>query len=360
MTGGTYHPCGQFIGARYCSEGVRYGYPRYYYHAPIQVELDSLSFTAQYGSSNPPSQAFLILNGVWDIDYTLHWNTSEGADWLSLSPTSGTVSGTNGVWVNASVNIAGLCPGTYSATITVSATEVSSLQNGSVYVTLNVTGSGLAVCISGPTWLSPGQMGTWTANPTCGTPPYHYTWYKAYPCLGAAAAGNKSISPNVAPCDEWKQFSGDNQSVSTYDYQDFKLKVRATDANNQSAEDEIYVSVGSSKQVLSQDQSMSLQSVQAEVSRRLFYPLLQNYPNPFNPATTIRYQLPEASHVTVSIYDLYGQWVTTIVDGDMPAGEHTAIWDGRNASGDELSSGVYLCRVIASSFSQTIKIILLR
>jgi len=105
---------------------------------------------------------------------------------------------------------------------------------------------------------------------------------------------------------------------------------------------------------------MSLQSVQAEVSTRLFYPLLQNYPNPFNPTTTIRYQLPEASHVTVSIYDLYGQWVTTIVDGDMPAGEHTAIWDGRNASGDELSSGVYLCRVIASSFSQTIKIILLR
>jgi len=225
------------IGSHYCSEVDNNGsYPRYYaVWEPIEVSPASLTFTAQYGSSNPPSQAFLILNGVSDIDYTLHWNTSEGADWLSLSPTSGTVSGTEGVWVNVTVDIAGLCPGTYSATITVSATEVSSLQNGSVYVTLNVTGTGLAVSISGPTWLSPGQMGTWTANPTCGTPPYHYTWYKAYPCLGGAAAGNKGISPNVAPCDEWKQFSGDNQSVSTYDYQDFKLKVRGTDANNQSA-----------------------------------------------------------------------------------------------------------------------------
>jgi len=143
-------------------------------------------------------------------------------------------------------------------------------------------------------------------------------------------------------------------------YQDFKLKVRVTDANNQSAEDEIYVSVGSSKKILSQDQSISSQSVLVEEPRQLLSSQLQNYPNPFNPTTTIRYQLPVASHVTVSIYDLWGQWITTIVDGDMLAGEHTAIWDGRNASGDELSSGVYLCRTMASSFSQTIKIILVR
>ena len=231
-------------------------------------------------------------------------------------------------------------------------------RSASVSVTLNVTG--MAVSISGPEWLNPGQMGTWTANPTGGTPPYHYAWYKAYPCLGGAAASNKSISPNVAPCDTWIQFGGDNQSVSTYDYQDFKLKVRVTDANNQLAEDEIYVSVGSSRKVLAQDQFMGSQSVLVEEPRQLLSSQLQNYPNPFNPTTTIRYQLPVASHVTVSIYDLWGQWITTIVDGDMLAGEHTAIWDGRNASGDELSSGVYLCRTMASSFSQAIRIILVR
>jgi len=351
--------CGNtFVGARYCSEVRNSSYPRYYAWTPIQVNPASLTFTAQYGGSNPPAQPFLILNGVSDIDYTLHWSASEGANWLSLSPTSGTVSGTNGVWVTANVNAAGLLPGSYSATITVSATEVSSRQNASVSVTLNVTG--MAVSISGPEWLNPGQMGTWTANPTGGTPPYHYAWYKAYPCLGGAAASNKGISPNVAPCDTWIQFGGDNQSVSTYDYQDFKLKVRVTDANNQSAEDEIYVSVGSSRKVLAQDQFMGSQSVLVEEPRQLLSSQLQNYPNPFNPTTTIRYQLPVASHVTVSIYDLWGQWITTIVDGDMLAGEHTAIWDGRNASGDELSSGVHLCRTMASSFSQAIKIILVR
>ncbi|MGC9091704.1 MAG: FlgD immunoglobulin-like domain containing protein [Bacteroidota bacterium] len=97
---------------------------------------------------------------------------------------------------------------------------------------------------------------------------------------------------------------------------------------------------------------------------------MQNYPNPFsarggsayggNPTTTIHYLLPNASHVTVSIYDMLGRWVTTIVDGDMPAGDHSAIWDGRDASGDELSSGVYLCRIIAPSSCETIKIMLLR
>ena len=172
------------IGSHYCSEVDNSGgYPRYYaVWEPIQVNPTSLAFTAQYGGSNPSPQMFLIRNGVSSIDYTLHWNASEEANWLSLSPTSGTVSGTNGVWVTANVNAAGLLPGNYSATITVGATEVSSQQNASVSVTLNVTG--MAVSISGPEWLNPGQMGTWTANPTGGTPPYHYAWYKAYPCLG--------------------------------------------------------------------------------------------------------------------------------------------------------------------------------
>ncbi|MGC8898605.1 MAG: hypothetical protein ACP5ON_10300, partial [Bacteroidota bacterium] len=97
--------CGVFTGVRYCSDiKQQNGYPRYYAWTPIKVEPSSLTFTAQYGGSNPSSQAFLILNGVSCIDYTLHWNTSEGANWLSLSPTSGTVSGTDGAWVNASVN----------------------------------------------------------------------------------------------------------------------------------------------------------------------------------------------------------------------------------------------------------------
>ena len=65
---GSYSCSEYFLGARYCSEvDSNGGYPRYYCRRPIVVSPNSLSFTAQYGSSNPPSQAFLILNGVSDV-----------------------------------------------------------------------------------------------------------------------------------------------------------------------------------------------------------------------------------------------------------------------------------------------------
>jgi len=85
------------------------------------------------------------------------------------------------------------------------------------------------------------------------------------------------------------------------------------------------------------------------------YSLDQNYPNPFNPATTIRFGLPEAQHVKLEIYNLSGQKVATLMDGQRAAGYHEVSFD---ATG--LSSGIYVYRLAAGDFVQMHKLILLK
>lgn len=87
--------------------------------------------------------------------------------------------------------------------------------------------------------------------------------------------------------------------------------------------------------------------------------LYQNHPNPFNPATTIRYLLPSAGHVKLSVYDVTGRLVTTLVDGTIPEGEHLVTWNG-TAGSSGASSGVYFYRLDYDRESITKKMILLR
>jgi hypothetical protein len=73
------------------------------------------------------------------------------------------------------------------------------------------------------------------------------------------------------------------------------------------------------------------------------FSLFQNYPNPFNPETTIAYELAQVGHVQFTIYNLLGQRVRTLVDGWMPAGNHSVSWDGRGERGAMgVASGVYV------------------
>jgi len=91
-------------------------------------------------------------------------------------------------------------------------------------------------------------------------------------------------------------------------------------------------------------------------------PLLleQNRPNPFNPSTAIRFHLPEAGRVRLDVFDVRGRLVATIVDGRLPAGNHVAEWDGRDATGGACSSGVFFCRLAAGKERRSMKMVLLR
>ena len=90
------------------------------------------------------------------------------------------------------------------------------------------------------------------------------------------------------------------------------------------------------------------------------YGLNQNMPNPFNPSTAIRYQLPEAGLVRLAVYNLLGQEVRVLVNERKDAGSFTATWDGTDALGRRVASGIYLYRIQAGDFSASRRMLLLK
>lgn len=96
------------------------------------------------------------------------------------------------------------------------------------------------------------------------------------------------------------------------------------------------------------------------IPRPVAHRLFPNHPNPFNPSATIRFATPAAERVRLAVYGLDGRRLATLVDADMPAGEHEAIWDGRDARGRPVASGMYVCRLEAGPFCQSIKMLLAR
>ena len=95
-------------------------------------------------------------------------------------------------------------------------------------------------------------------------------------------------------------------------------------------------------------------------SHSLNYLLYQNYPNPFNPETEIKFSIPEASDVELTIYNLLGREVITLVKERKEKGFYTVKWDSRDSKGMSVSSGVYFYRLKAGSFISTKKMILIK
>ena len=90
------------------------------------------------------------------------------------------------------------------------------------------------------------------------------------------------------------------------------------------------------------------------------YQLNQNYPNPFNPITTLRYDIPEHSHVNIIIYDMIGREVKTLVNQFQDAGYKSVVWDATNDFGQPVSGGIYIYQIQAGSYISANKMVLLK
>jgi hypothetical protein len=98
----------------------------------------------------------------------------------------------------------------------------------------------------------------------------------------------------------------------------------------------------------------------ADVQVPTKYALGQNYPNPFNPTTKFEIAIPRTAQVTVSIYDVLGRQITTLMNGQQGAGYYTMEWDGRDARGLNAPTGIYFIRMLSDEFNQSQKIMLMK
>jgi hypothetical protein len=92
----------------------------------------------------------------------------------------------------------------------------------------------------------------------------------------------------------------------------------------------------------------------------LGFSLAQNYPNPFNPTTTIEYSIPTTSHVRLTIYNIRGQTITTLVESIKPPGQYEQTWNGTGLGGSQVASGVYFYRLETNQNTETKKMVLLK
>ena len=159
--------------------------------------------------------------------------------------------------------------------------------------------------------------------------------------VGTMNGGLSVIDQNF----QWKNFSRENSPLDN----NFIKKITVDRANNNiwilNNEAGIFI--------YNHEGIVSVQNILSEMP--LDFKLYQNYPNPFNPSTTINYLLPEGGNVTLKIYDILGQEVTTLVNKKQSAGKYKVKFDAGN-----LSSGIYFYRLIADNFWKTKKMILLK
>lgn len=90
------------------------------------------------------------------------------------------------------------------------------------------------------------------------------------------------------------------------------------------------------------------------------FSLFQNFPNPFNPTTIIKYSIPKAGYVRLTVYDAAGKFVKTLIDDLQSAGEHFTTWDGLNNFNLKVSSGVYIYRLVSGDLARARSMLLLK
>jgi len=88
--------------------------------------------------------------------------------------------------------------------------------------------------------------------------------------------------------------------------------------------------------------------------------LYNNYPNPFNPQTNIRFEIPNNSFTEVTVYDIQGRTVKTLLSKNLASGAHTISWNGTNSFNHSVASGLYFCFLRAGDFTAVKQMVLVR
>lgn len=104
----------------------------------------------------------------------------------------------------------------------------------------------------------------------------------------------------------------------------------------------------------------SVQGADIQVNIAKEYLLMNSYPNPFNPETTISYELTQSGSVDLAVYNMRGQKVSTLINGFVEAGNYKAVWNGLDANGTEMPSGIYMLQLTSTNNSISEKVTLLR
>lgn len=172
------------------------------------------------------------------------------------------------------------------------------------------------------------------------------------PALVAPANGANNLSPNTTFI--WK----DSPGAAAYQLQVSTSTSFATTVVDQSNICDTsrsvsgltlgtvyYWRVRSSNAGINGDFTTSVQ--QKDNAVPLAYQVSQNFPNPFNPSTTIKFVLPQTGKVTLQVFNEFGQFVRTLVNGEMNEGTHDVHWDGRDQAGAVAASGIYFYKLIA-------------
>ena len=90
------------------------------------------------------------------------------------------------------------------------------------------------------------------------------------------------------------------------------------------------------------------------------FDLNQNYPNPFNPSTTINFNVPNFSDVKITVYDLNGKLVNTLVDASYASGSYNVVWNGDDINGNKVAAGIYMYNLTSGQNSITNKMVLIK
>lgn len=308
----------------------------------IVLNDDSLFFSGYEHGPNPAGKMIIITNGG---NGTLNWNASESEAWMSLTSASGTAPGNTTV----NVDISGLTIGRHTSTVSITAAGASNSPQSVVIVVDIVDDVDILLTpdhlsFQTEVGLNPANKSVNITNASPSGIQFDWAAIETTPWLSLSATSG--TTPSTV------NFIIDVTGLSVGSYSaNVIIKQVTLGLDITDDQDTVVVDLIVDTPTDVDDMGGPLPTV---------FSLEQNYPNPFNPTTSIEFNLPKASHVRLTVYNVLGQKVKDLIDGSLSAGNKHVEWDGTDQTGQTVQSGIYFYRISASEFSQTRKMMFLK